>query len=257
MRPASRHLPLLLCCLMAAAIAACGGDEPSDNRPGRHGHDTPTDTTGNTTPSDTIHNPTDTTPSDPPRPTITVTAPRGYGYMGQTMQLTAVNGDGHSVAATWTSSRTDLATVDDNGLVTFANTRQDGQTLITAAADGATATLQLDCRQWTVAMHDGIQWAIPDLPSAHVGDTLVLTITDSALNLINDDGFNASSCTWSHNSRNADPDDIVARVYPPDAPNGWCARYVISPTAADGAIINIRATLGAAASSLSIVIRNP
>ena len=175
--------------------------------------------------------------------------------MGQTMQLAAVTNIPPSSPVTWTSSRTDVATVDNDGVVTFANVRENGRAVISACADGVTATLPLDCRCWSVALHDGTIWARPDLPVAHPGDTLELTITDSDLHPIDDDGFNAASCQWNHSSRNADVTAVIKPVMSPSAVNGWHSCYVIESTATDGAIVTIKASLGEAASSLSILIR--
>ena len=265
MRNVLRHLPLLLCCLVVALDITSCGDEPRHPRPGSPDNDTPADTVQpvDTTANDTTGGtPVDTTTADTTgsgtdQLTITITAPRNYGYMGQTMQLKATTSAEPSTPVTWTSSRPDVATVDHDGFVTFANVREDGQTVITASADGASATLTLSCRRWAVALRDGTAWVIPDAATAHRSDTITLTIVNSSLRPIDDNGFNAASCQWSHSSRNADVATLIGQVLPPEASNGWQTRYIVAPAPADGAILTIKATLGDAASSLSVLLRNP
>lgn len=250
---ALRHLPLLLCIAAAMCIVSCG-DEPHARHYG--GNDNPADTTHHSTdttggaPADTVsHN--DTTVF-----TITLSAPRDYGYMGQTLQLQADTAGGTGESIKWTSSRSDVATVDANGLVTFANVRQDGETVISAMSQGQTATMTLHCRQWLVAALDSGGWRTDETLTAHRGDALSLTIVDSALKPINDDGFNAGSCQWKHSSRDADIALIIAQVMTPDATSGWTAGYVVSPTAPIGAIVTVMASHGEAAASISFLVRD-
>ncbi|MBQ4033397.1 MAG: Ig domain-containing protein, partial [Paludibacteraceae bacterium] len=69
--------------------------------------------------------------------TSVVVAPKSYRFSeaGETLQLTAtINPSDASVKiVTWSSSNTDVATVDENGLVTCVSA---GDAIITAAADG-------------------------------------------------------------------------------------------------------------------------
>lgn len=249
-----RHLPLLLCIAVAMCISSCG-DEPHP----RHydGPDTPTDTTQH--PTDTTGGtPADTTShnSDTTIFSIALTAARDYGYMGQTLQLQADTTGGTGEAIKWTSSRGDVATVDAQGLVTFANVRQDGQTVISATSQGHTATLTLHCRQWLVAALDSSGWRADETITVYRGDTVTLTIVNSTLNPINDNGFNAAACQWKHSSRDADIALVITQVMAPEAANGWTARYVVSPTAPTGAIVNVMASLGEAAATASLLIRD-
>ena len=257
---ALRHLPLLLCIAIAMCISSCG-DEPHPKH--YSGNDNPSDTTG--TAADTTHHTTDTTGGTPADTTshndtttfsIMLTAPRDYGYMGQTMELKADTTGGTGEAIKWTSSRNDVATVNQQGVVTFANVRQDGQTVISATAHGQTAATTLMCRQWLVAAQDSSGWRLDDAVTVHRGDTVVLTIVDSALKPVNDDGFNAGACQWKHSSRDADITQIIAQVMTPDAANGWTARYVISPTAPAGVIVTVMAAHGEAAATISLLVRD-
>ena len=234
-----------------SGFTSCG-DEPQHHRPGTHSSDT-------IQPPDSTHHPTDTTSRDTTsrdttRFTISIAAPRPYGYMGQTMQLTATTSSRAPIV--WSSSRTDLATVDQSGMVTFANSRTDGQAIISATANGVTATLPLECRCWQVAMQDGTAWTVPEAPTVHPGDTLVLTIVDSGLRTIDDGALNAA-CRWSYSSRNANISTLVAQVLPSGTSPLWLTRYVIGPSPANGAILIVKASLGDAASSMQVVISNP
>ena len=136
-----RHLPPLALAAILLCALSCGTDEPRGRDNGTtpvphdtthrndttptdttHHNTTPNDTTGNTNPADTTHhgnNDTTTTFS------ITLNAPRDYGYMGQTLQLNAVT----SAAATvsWHSSNSAVATVDASGLVYFNNRKDAGK----------------------------------------------------------------------------------------------------------------------------------
>lgn len=250
-----RHLPLLLCIAVAMCIVSCGDEPHPRHYNGSDGPDTPADTTQH--PSDTTGGTSaDTTHSSTKPFSITLTAPQDYGYMGQNLQLQADTTGGTGEAIKWTSSRSDVATVDAQGLVTFANVRQDGQTVISATSQGHTATLTLQCRQWRVAALDSNGWHADETITVHRGDTITLTIVNSTLDPINDNGFNAAACQWRHSSRDADIALIIAQVIAPEAANGWTARYVVSPTAPAGAIVNVMATLGEAAATISLLVHD-
>ena len=265
-----RHLPPLALAAILLCALSCGTDEPRGRDNGTtpvphdtthrndttptdttHHNTTPNDTTGNTNPADTTHhgnNDTTTTFS------ITLNAPRDYGYMGQTLQLNAVT----SAAATvsWHSSNSAVATVDASGLVCFNNIAGDGTTVITATASGVSDQVTLTNRCWTVAAWNGTGWDAPSYFTAHPGDTIALTITDSQSHLINDSGFNAAACQWTVTSRNADVASIVKTIAAPTGANNWQYRLAISHEAPAGAIMIVTAQHGDAASALSCVI-NP
>ena len=265
----SRHLPLMILSVIMLCAVSCGTDEPRRTQDGgstpvpfdtTHRNDTtpadtthhgnnPSDTTGNTTPSDTTHHSgNDTTATF----TITLNAPLDYGYMGQTMQLNAVTTRPTSV--TWKSSRPLFATVDADGMVTFSNTDRDGNTVITATANGVSDSVTLTNRCWKVAARSGNGWSTADYLNAHPGDTIVLTIVDSQAYAINDKGFNAGACQWTASSRNADISKVVGAVTSPAEANNWRYTMVITPDAPAGAIIIVMAQYGDAASALSCVI---
>ena len=231
----TRHLPLALLAAAILSMAACHHDEPNGNRPGQGGsHVTPGDTVS---PNDTTTHPTDTI-TPPPNDTtssdtftLTLSAPRGYGYMGQTLQFTAFTSSETTV--TWASSNPLAATVDNQGLVSIANLSGDGMTIITASACGVTDSLSLQCLYWAVAaLTDGAWSAAP----------------------IDDDGFNAASCQWSVTCRQADAGQLFTGSEAPSQANGWQARYVISPDAPTGVTFTVMARFGQAASALSCVV---
>lgn len=256
-----RHLPLLLLAslLLTGVAASCGSDEPSHPHHSSHGNDTPTDTThhpNDTTPADTTHHQgTDSTSNDTTTASfsIAISAPRPYGYMGQTMQLTAVTSAPATV--TWRSSRTDVAMVDGQGLVTFANAHQDGQTRIMATANGMSDSLTLTCRYWALAARTGTTWAMPDYHTVHPGDTVMLTIIDAALKPVNDEGFNAGACTWTLTSRDTDAARALTQLAAPAAGNGWQASYLVAGDTPAGALITVTATVGNAASALTLLVK--
>lgn len=254
-RRVSRHLPLLLltALVLLSAVSACGDDEPRHAR--SNDHDTPADTTRH--PNDTTaHHGTDTTATDTttsPPFTLTITAPRPYGYMGQTMQLTAVTGAPATVL--WRSSHTAVATVDAGGLVTFANARQDGTTVISAAAGGTADSILLTCRHWAVAAWASTAWAVPDYHTVHPGDTVALTIVGANGQPVDDDGFNAGACDWALSCRDADVARVITPLANPAAANGWQAIYLIADDAPAGTLVTVIASHGVAAASLTISVQ--
>lgn len=247
--------------LMALCVMGCGHDEPDLQRP--HLHDNPADTTGTTTTSDTTGgNPADTTGGNPadttgkdtvPPFTLTITAPRDYGYMGQTMSLHASTSAPASVQ--WRSLNTLVATVNSEGLVTLANTRADSTAMIVASANGVADTLLLHNRMWQVAAWIGERWTASSTLTAHRGDTIVMTLVDSQGRQVVDDGFHAGACQWSATSRTTDVAQLLTAVSQPTSTNRWCASWVIAGDAASGATFTVMARHGNAASSLSWLIR--
>lgn len=262
MRSLLRHLPLMmLTALLLMGSASCG-DEPRSIHSGtpvpadtaRHNNDTTgNDTTSHgsdTTATDTTHHTGGDTTST--SLSIQIHAPRDYGYMGQTLQLSATTSSPATV--TWHSLNTSVATIDrSSGMVTFGNATADGTTLITAMASGATDTILLTNRCWKVAAWDGNVWATPSYFTAHQGDTLVVAIVDSQSHAINDQGFNATSCQWSATSRNTDA-DLVTLLPSSGGTDSWRRRVVILPDAPVGAYVSIIARYGDAASSLTCII---
>lgn len=251
---ASRHLPLLLLTVLVllSAVSACGDDEPRHTKP--HDHDTPADTTHH--PNDTTHHGSDTTAADTttqPPFTLTVSAPRPYGYMGQTMQLTAVTST--PATMTWHSSHTAVATVDASGLVTFGNARQDGTVVISAIAGDTADSVTLTSRHWAVAAWASTAWTSPDYHTVHRGDTVALTIVDGSGQPIDDEGFNAGACEWTLTCRDADVTRIISPLADPCAANGWQAFYLIAEDAPAGTLVTVIASHAAAASSLTLSVR--
>lgn len=251
MRCLLRHLPLvMLTALMLMGTNACGNDEPRGKHHSGHDEPTPTDTThhsGNdTTATDTTHhNDGDTTVAN----TISIHAARDYGYMGQTLQLTAVTS--HPATVTWQSLNVAAATIDrDNGMVTFGNVITDATTLITATAAGVSDTMMLTNRCWHVAAWDGNAWTAPSYFVLHRGDTLVVTLADSQSRAIDDQGFNAASCQWTATSRNAATTIITAAASDAE-PNAWQRHFFIAADAPAGATFTVTAVFGDAASTLS------
>lgn len=260
MKRVLRHLPLLmLTALLLVGVVSCGDDEPGNRRHDHHG-DTPTpvdtthtndtthhtDTTGN----DTTHNQSgnDTTTAM----AITVNAPRDYGYMGQTLQLTAVTTKPATVS--WRSTRTMVATVDNNGLVTFGNSQADTSTTIIATAGNVSDSLTLANRHWAVAVWSGTTWAQASYFSAHPGDTISLTIVDSQGRLINDNGFNAAAVKWTTTCYDSDVNTLINAIDTPSQANGWRIRWRITDEATRGANIIIMAECGDAASAITCTI---
>lgn len=252
----TRHLPLALLAAAILSMAACHHDEPNGNRPGQGGsHVTPGDTVPpndtTTHPTDTITPPpTDTTSTD--TFTLTLSALRDYGYMGQTLQFTAVTSSETTV--TWASSNPLAATVDNQGLVSIANLSGDGKTIITASACGVTDSLSLQCLYWAVAALTDGAWSAAPYRQLHHGDTLSLTLVGSNAAPIDDGGFNAASCQWSVTCRQADAGQLFDSSEAPSQTNGWQARYVISPDAPTGVTFTVMARFGQAASALSCVV---
>ena len=261
MKSLVRHLPLLMLTVLLLSGAASCGDEPHSIHSGtpipvdttHHNNDTTSnDTTGHgndTTATDTTHHHSgDTTTT---ALSITILAPRDYGYMGQTLQLTASTSSPASV--TWRSLNTSIASIDkDNGMVTFGNVVADGTALITAMASGATDTIMLTNRCWKVASWDGSAWTVPSYLPVHQGDTLVFTITDSQNHAIDDQSFNAAACQWTAISQNAD-EGIITALSTGEA-DVRRQRFVIAADAPVGAYITIVTRYGDAASSLMCVI---
>ena len=251
MKCLSRHLPLLI--LIAAlllGVVSCS-DEPRGKHHGGRVDPTPVDTTSH---SDTTGNHgTDTTGNHGSDTTITpltiaIEAERGYGYMGETMQLRAVTSI--PAAVTWRSTRPAAATVDGDGLVTFSNAIHDDTTLIIATVGTVSDTLALANRCWKVAAWDGNAWAAPAYFTVHWGDTVALTIVNSSGAVINDHGFNAAACQWSATSRNADMDAIATLIASPSSENGWRQIWAIADGAPAGAIFTILAGYHDSASAL-------
>lgn len=257
MRIALRHLPLLmLTAALLLGVISCGKDEPRTQRHDTSNHSTPTDTTHN---SDTTghHNNdstgnhgNDSTPA--PHVSITINAPRDYGYMGQTMQLTAVT-TGSADAVTWRSTRTTVATVDASGLVQFNNALQDSTTTIIATAGAACDSITLTNRCWSVAAWSGGNWTTPPYLTVHPGDTIILTIVDSKGRPVNDGGFNAGACQWTASSRNADVTTALTAIGTPESDSSQ-RRWLIAGDAPAGAIITIIALHGDAAASITCAI---
>ena len=256
MRSLLHHLPLaLLTAFLLMGVNACG-DEPGGRHHSNHDNSAPTDTTNHgsdttgrgdtttvdTTAVDTTHNGGgDTTAVF----TLNIQALRNYGYMGQTLQLTAVTSS--PAAVTWHSSSPSVAYIDQDGMVTFNNAITDGSTLVTAPAAGISDSIQLTNRYWQVAAWDGNAWNAPAYLPIHRGDTLVFTIADSQLLVIDDQGFNAAACQWTATARNAEG-DIITAITSGEARQ---RRFVISPEAPIGATITVLARYGEAASMLS------
>lgn len=256
MRGLSRHLPLLMLTAILLLGAVACGDEPSGKHHGTRVDPTPVDTTHHndttgTHGSDTTGNHNNDTTTTPPF-TIVIDAPRSYGYSGDTLQLTAVTSSPADV--TWRSTRTAAATVNGSGTVLFNNVIRDDSTLIIASANGVSDTVVLTNRCWEIAAWQDNAWNSPAYFAAHRGDTVCLTIVDSHANPIDDHGFNASSCQWSVNSRNADISTVIAAVATPSPDNSWQYRLTISGDAPAGAIIMVFAQHGDAAMALSITI---
>lgn len=249
MRDLLHHLPLaILTVFLLMSVNACG-DEPGVNRHRNHDDPTPADTThhgndttsrGDTTAVDTTHH-NDTTAAL----TLSIQAPRNYGYMGQTLQLTAVTSSPTTV--TWHSSSPAAVTIDQSGMATFTNTLTDCTALITATAAGASDSIQLTNRCWQVAARDGNAWSAPPYLNIHRGDTLVFTIADSQLLAIDDQGFNAAACQWTAAARNGEG-DIITPITSGEARQ---RQYFISHDAPIGAIVTITARYGEVASMLS------
>ena len=253
------HLALLmLTAIMLLGAVSCG-DEPGGKRHGRidntttpadttHRNDTTASDTTRQQPVDTIH--TDTTSTHPATFTITVTAPRPYGYMGQTMQLTAATSSAATVV--WRSTRTAAAWVDANGLVTFNNAINDDSTLIIATAAGVSDTVRLACRCWAVAAWDGRTWARPAYVTLHPADTIVLTIVDSHGEAIDDAGLNAAACQWTPSCYSA---DVTSLLSPVEATSQTRERrWVLSADAVPGTLITFMAQLGDAASAITCTV---
>lgn len=264
MNNVSRHLPIVMLTAILLSAVSCGTDEPRGRDHGTNGDGTPIphDTIhhNDTTPTDTTHhgdNPADTTHQGNDNDTtatftITLTAPQDYGYMGQTMQLSALTS--RPATVTWHTSRAAIATVDGSGKVTFSNTDSDGTAVITATANGVSSQVTLTNRCWKVAAWDGTAWCAPAYLNVHPGDTIPFTIVDSQAHAINDLGFNAAACQWTVSSRNADVNDVVKVIATPTATNHWQYRLAVSPDAPAGPIIMVMAQLGEAASVLTCVI---
>lgn len=255
MKRLSCHLPLLM--LMATLLlgaASCTHDEPRGiPHHGNHDNPTPIDTTQT---SDTTGNHgSDTTSNQGGDSTTTVfticiDAARDYGYMGETLQLTAVTSSPATV--TWRSTRTAVAAVDGNGLVTFNNAVRDDSTLIIATASGVSDTIALTSLCWKVATWQDNAWTVPSYLAVHRGDTISMTIIDSHGNIIDDHGFNAASCQWTVSGQNAET--VTTVVSTPSRENGWQYRLYISDSAPDGTIVTVIAQHGEAASSLKCTV---
>lgn len=256
MRRLLRHLPLLtFTAILLLNIAACGNDEPGGKRHDEHGdRPTPTDTTqrNDTTAKDTTA--TDSTHHNTPDPanafSITVTAPRDYGYMGQDLQLTAVTSQQATV--TWKSTCTMAATVNADGLVHFNNARNDSATLVIATANNVADTLALYTRCWKVASWNGSDWISPSNLTVHPGDTIVLTITDSNSRPINDQGFNASACQWT-TSNSTSSENAITSVNTTGADSQWQRHMVVAADALPGTMV-IMAQYGDAAAAILCTI---
>lgn len=251
MKSLLRHLPLaMLTALLLMGANACG-DEPSGKRHGNHDDSAPTDTThhgndttgrGDTTAVDTTHQGGGDTSAVF---TLNIQAPRNYGYMGQTLQLTAMTSSPTAVA--WHSSNPTVATIDQDGVVTFNNAITDGSFLITATAAGVSDSIQLTNRCWQVAAWDGNAWNAPSYLAIHRGDTLIFTIADSQLHAIDDQGFNAAACQWTASARNAEG-EIITEIASSEARQ---RQFVIPNDAPIGATVTVLARYGDAASILS------
>lgn len=256
MRIVLRHLPLLmLTAALLLGVISCGNDEPRTHRHDTGSHSTPadtthsSDTTGHHSNDSTGHHGNDSTPA--PHVTITINAPRDYGYMGQTMQLTAAT-TGNADAVTWRSTRTTVATVDASGLVQFNNAVNDSTTMIIATAGTACDSITLTNRCWSVAAWTDGSWASPPYLTVHPGDTIILTIVDSKARPVNDGGFDAGACQWTASSRNADVTTVLTAIDTPDGSQQ--RRWLVAQDAPAGAIITVIAQHGDAASSITCTI---
>jgi len=257
-----RHLPLLLLsAVMLLGAFSCGNDEPNARRHDDREGPTPADTIHNndTTGNDTTHHQGGDTTQYPGGDTtgtvysVIINAARDYGYMGQTLQLTATTTPGGE-AVTWRSTCTMVATVDGNGMVNFNNIIGDSTALIIASTAHASDTLCLHNRCWRVAAWNGTAWTSPAYLTAHPGDTLALTIVDSHAAPVNDENFNAAACQWTASSRNADVAALVKPVAQPSQDNGWTYRWAISHDTPAGAIISFMAQHSEAASAITCTI---
>lgn len=237
---------------MVLCAVACSSDEPDVVRP--HYHDNAADTTG-TAPKDTTGTtPPDTTGNDTIPPfSLEISAPRDYGYMGQTLSLTAVTSAPATVQ--WRSLNTTVATVTSEGTVTLVNTREDGIAPIVASANGRTDTLLVHNRMWQVAAWSGGKWSTSANHTAHPGDTITMTIVDSQQSQVVDNEFHAGACQWSVSSRSADVSHLLADTIVAAAANGWHVSWIVAGNAPPGATFTVMAKYGDAASSLSCVIR--
>lgn len=269
MRPLTRlvakHAPLALLAAAVLCVVACHHDEPWGNRPGQaNGSETPADTVhqpSDTTnqPADTTNHPTDTTGNDTTSTdttasvfTLTLSAPRDYGYMGQTLQLNASTSKPATVK--WSSSNPLAATVDAQGLVTIANCVADASTTVTATAGGTSDSLTIHCLYWAVAALTHNTWSTEAYPQIHRGDTLALTIVNSSLAVIDDASFNAAACQWTVSSQTPNAASMLTVLETPTANNGWQMRFVVLPDMPTGITFTVIAQVGKAASFITCAV---
>jgi len=251
----------MLAVVAMLCVGSCVSDDPHHRLGEADGNVTGVDTTGTASSDttgreggsagDTTHHSTD----DPPATTFTlsIVAPRNYGYMGQTMQLAAEANQ--EAAVTWKSTDSRYASVNSEGLVAFKNVVADAQASIIASAQGVSDTVTLQNRCWRVAALTADGWAVANgSHQVSAGDTLTLTITTSDLNPIDDNGFNAGSCQWNANSRSVAKSQLIADSVAPSASNGWRATYVLGQSLPIGTAFTVIARLGQAAATISCVI---
>lgn len=240
-------LPVLFTLLLATALG-CSHDEPSGHGHSRPGSDTTgvhTDTTdsGRVTPPDTVR-PPDTTAADTggsSTPPLSISAPATEAYAGQTLQLTALHARG---AVNWRSTTPRVLTVDDNGLVTFANTQSDTSATVIATDSHGEARLELFNRCWKVVLWQNGAWVGGyDTYTVTPGDTVTATVAGSDNLPINRCGFNAAACQWHAQSYTATSGQILASGLPPNADNGYRASFVIGQVPS-GTLFYLCATLG-------------
>ncbi len=109
--------------------------------------------------------------------TVSVTAPKNWLAVGTTLKLTATLNEGAVGTVKYSSSNTDVATVNENGVVSGVS---EGEVTITAKAGGKTATIDLTITKalamkgvemsnvYTIWVEKGGEVVVPEDFTAHV-----------------------------------------------------------------------------------------
>ena len=182
--------------------------------------------------------------------TLSLQAQRTYGWMGQTIQVSANTTTDATIS--WHCRPAMVASVDENGLVTLRSITADTEFAVIGAANGISDTLTLQNRVWKLGVWNGSSWQTGSIVKGTAGGTIYVTLVDSNGAMINDDGFNAGVATFSVNAAAPEFTQPVTNIVTPTEGNGWQAAFTIATDAPLGSSFDIIAKYNGAVARISI-----